>query len=522
MNKLIKLIYVNILSLFNINQIFIAREEGVKSNFETKAIIMGIILLFFGYLIYNLFDKISLTYNYLLLSVGFLISTLICFIINITSIEPIIFKNNDTDLLFSMPITRQQILFSKLFSIYIKNLIGVFIVMISFLVLYISKVGEISDTFLLIYLITSLTIPFIPMVASSIITYCDDYLKTKYNNNITYKITKSSLVGIVLIIFVILILTNGSSNIETIIAKVNGFYLFSYLFTYSLVNENIIAFIASVGIPILLLYLFYEVISNNYLRICSILKGVKKKIEFKYRKAYNMKSTLGVFRKEIISLFQNKVYLTSSYAPLIGFSFTLFIILKNVDFTQFSDIKFFDLYFNTYLPPILATLVTFSNSSISAMSLEKENLKMLTTMPIKFEKIFLGKLLVNISIGTIFVLINGLITIFLLNLKKIEILLCFLLPEIALIFVSATSLLLDTIFIEKTQSDDNTIIKQRLINLVPMCLSILIGILPILLPLTDRYYFTLGSYIMAMLFILFIEYITFKLKRKSLIEKIIK
>ena len=38
MNKLFKLIYVNLLSLFDINKIIIAREDGVKSNLEKRAI----------------------------------------------------------------------------------------------------------------------------------------------------------------------------------------------------------------------------------------------------------------------------------------------------------------------------------------------------------------------------------------------------------------------------------------------------------------------------------------------------
>ncbi|HAB66496.1 MAG TPA: hypothetical protein DCE23_03915, partial [Firmicutes bacterium] len=269
-------------------------------------------------------------------------------------------------------------------------------------------------------------------------------------------------------------------------------------------------------------YLYYEIISTNYLRICSILKGVKKKVEFKYKKTINMKKTLGIFRKEITSLCQNKTYLISSYMPLIGFSLIIFFILRNFDISRFTNIKFFDLYFNTYLPPILATIVTFSTSSISSFSLEKDNLKMLSTMPIKLEQIIFGKLLVNLLLGTIFIIINLIITFFFLKLKKIEMLLCFLLPFIALIFINNTCLLLDLIFIEKIEKDDNVIIKQRLINLVPMFLSILIGLLPVLLPLTDRYYFTLGSYIMAMIFIIIIEIIFFKIKKKTIIEKMLK
>ncbi|HAB66489.1 MAG TPA: hypothetical protein DCE23_03880, partial [Firmicutes bacterium] len=202
MNKLIKLIYVNFLSIFNLNQIVIAREDGVKSNFETKAIMTSIILIFYGYIIYQLFNKIPINNNYIILSIGYLISTITCFIINFTNIEPIIFKSNDTDMLFTMPITRQQILFSKLFNIYLKNIIGVAIIMIPILISFITKSGSVTDIFTFIYIITSLTIPFIPIVISSLIIYVDNYFKTKYHNNNTYKIIKYSILTLIIILFI--------------------------------------------------------------------------------------------------------------------------------------------------------------------------------------------------------------------------------------------------------------------------------------------------------------------------------
>ena len=42
MNKLFKLIYVNLLSLFDINKIIIAREDGVKSSLEKRVILDGV------------------------------------------------------------------------------------------------------------------------------------------------------------------------------------------------------------------------------------------------------------------------------------------------------------------------------------------------------------------------------------------------------------------------------------------------------------------------------------------------
>ena len=47
MNRFFKLLYVNLLALFDINKIKIARENRVKSNLERKTVIMGIVALFY-------------------------------------------------------------------------------------------------------------------------------------------------------------------------------------------------------------------------------------------------------------------------------------------------------------------------------------------------------------------------------------------------------------------------------------------------------------------------------------------
>ncbi len=522
MNKLFKLIYINLLGTFNINQILIAREEGVKSNLETKSIMTGLILLFYGYIIYLMFSKIPFTNYYNILGISFFASTIACFIIDIMNIEPLIFKSDDTEILFAMPITREQILFSKLFTIYIKNIIAVVIFMIPSIISFITHAGSISDVFGLMYILYCIIIPFIPIVISSIIIYIDNYFKTKYYNNFTYKIIKSTIIATLCLILIIAIINLDFTSLEPAISKITNLYFFTYLFTYSLENTNIIVFATGIVIPILILYIYYAIISSNYERICSMLKGIKKKSAFHYKKCHNLKKTLGICRKELATIFQNKVYLTSSYSSIVGFTFVLFFLLKAIDFQIFSDIPFFDLYFNTYFPPILATLVTFSTSAISSISLEKDNLKMLGTMPIKLETIILGKSLANILVASAFIIINAIISLIFLDLKKIEIIFCFLFPFISLIFVTSTSILLDIRFIEKTTTDDNTIIKQRLINLIPMCLSLAISTIPILFPLIEQYYFTLGSYLMAMLFIMLIEYIYFKMNRQKLIRNLLK
>ena len=67
MNKLFKLIYVNLLGLFDINKIIIAREDGVKSNLEKRVIIVALINVVYAYFLYVILNKLVVTDKSILL-----------------------------------------------------------------------------------------------------------------------------------------------------------------------------------------------------------------------------------------------------------------------------------------------------------------------------------------------------------------------------------------------------------------------------------------------------------------------
>ena len=191
MNKLFKLIYVNLLSLFDINKIIIAREDGVKSNLEKRTILVALINVVYAYFLYVILNKLVVTDKVVLLVIGFFVSTLLCFLSDISTVEQLIFRSDDTEFLFSYPITRTQILFSKLFTVYLKNLVGTALFMIVSLLSYYNSGGVVTDTLFVMVLLVSLTIPILPIIIATIISYVDDYYKTKTHNSIVYKIIKT-------------------------------------------------------------------------------------------------------------------------------------------------------------------------------------------------------------------------------------------------------------------------------------------------------------------------------------------
>jgi ABC-2 type transport system permease protein len=191
-------------------------------------------------------------------------------------------------------------------------------------------------------------------------------------------------------------------------------------------------------IPIVICYLYSLIISNNYLRICSLLKGVKTDNRFKLKKVSNLGKLGGLFRKEIKSLFKNKAYLTSSFSYNLVLTILLILVCNLFDFNLIKDIENIDIYINLYVPTLLALFGSIGCSTISSMSLEKDHMQILRTLPVGMGKILMSKWLVNVVIGIVFVLINGILVSVYFDIDKWGIMFSFLIPFIALLFVSLT------------------------------------------------------------------------------------
>ena len=68
MNKFFKLVYVNLLDLFDINKIIIAREDGVKSNLEKRTILVALINVVYAYFLYVILNQDFRLHNSVLIN----------------------------------------------------------------------------------------------------------------------------------------------------------------------------------------------------------------------------------------------------------------------------------------------------------------------------------------------------------------------------------------------------------------------------------------------------------------------
>jgi hypothetical protein len=334
-----------------------------------------------------------------------------------------------------------------------------------------------------------------------------------------YKVIKTlisfAFLGILLLLFYN---TSNDGIIENIITKTYYIYPVTYVLVLMLKTESILMFLIMLAIPVLCCYLYTLVISNNYLRICSLLKGVKTNSEFKLKKTKKLGKLGGLIRKEFINLLKNKPYFSGTFGLTFSLTIILFVLCNILNIRELKSDEVVELYFNIMSPMILAVCASVGCSTISSMSLEKSNLQTLRTLPISMGKILLSKCLVNILLGVFFVVVNGTIAWCYLELDKWSVMFCYLIPFIAVIFISLTGILLDYSFIEKNETEDNAILSQRLITVVPTFVSLIIGVAPVFVPVYKKFALLLGAYSVILVLAIVIELLYLLINRKKLIS----
>jgi hypothetical protein len=134
----------------------------------------------------------------------------------------------------------------------------------------------------------------------------------------------------------------------------------------------------------------------------------------------------------------------------------------------------------------------------------------------------MSKWLVNIVIGMMFVIVNGIVASIYLDMDKWSIMFSFLIPFLALLLVSLTGLVLDYRFIEKNETEDNAIVRQRLITMIPIFISLCIGIVPFFMPVYSGYRYLLGAYVVSFIVFIVIELFYLLINRDKLLSNLFK
>ena len=361
---------------------FPGRNKLKKGNKEKKGSVFGIILVsILAIILVVLFISIFLPVafslsdalvqnglSWLYYSLMGLIGVFLGVIGSVYSTSACLYNSKDNDLLLSMPIKPSQIIFSRLFGVYVMGLIYESVVMIpTIAVSFINGFASVSSVIFSVRLKRGKNI--VSVILSLLVIVCYYYIYFNASEILKY------------------IAANGG----TIGGKIKLYAYPMYLFGNAC-NGNFVSMLLICAIIILVFAAVYLLLSKTFLGIATKKIGAKRsRLNRKQIRSQSLSGAL--LKKEFRLFFSNFTYMTNCalgtiLIPILGI---LGIVFKP-DIIQFMASAELDLetFMGLYLIAfyILCALNTVTSPSIS---LEGKNIWVLQTLPVDAKEIFNAK-----------------------------------------------------------------------------------------------------------------------------------
>ena len=411
-------------------------------------------------------------------------------------------KNNDEELLLSLPFKKREVVTSKIvYYLSFDLLIILFLILPSYVIYCILVKG--SSWFILVralYVIICSTL-FATGISGIISTYL-----IKMSKRFRYSNIINSIFSVVLVM----------TFISQDISKANKIYEFypvvlltSSIYdgkSSSLLILSLICF--SIFIVSIIIRAYYLGKSGNtyHSKNCSLLYKEKK-------------VGRSLYRRELNKYFSIPIYVTNTiFGPLFMIVIALVItiigkqyfinLIETVIASGYesgiapeSIMRIIHEYFNFGVIALISVILSVSPTTSSAISLEGKELWILKAHPIGYKDVFISKLLVNITIEGLPILLVGILLATRLGFTYLPFII--LIPFLVVILTSITGLYINLLYPKLNWESEQEVVKQGISVLVTMSVNFIIVVIPMVL------YFILSLNEIFKLSIVAMSYIVF-------------
>lgn len=414
MNNLYRLLKINFYNLLDLN--IILHEKNKKERIKTLSLasvfaLLPIILMIYIYLYLSLitetFYKLNLI-NFLVGAIFAIISFTILFT-SIYKVHGLILGTKDYDLLNSLPIPNYIVILSKWISLYILNIFSTVLILIP-LVIHYSNYMHPNIMFYILLIITGVLIPLIPMSVGCLIGIGIKYISNKFKySQLIYATIVMSLVLGMLYSFTNINPDHLIKMLSDFTIFLNHIYPLTKIYIKSLCEYDFTSLVIFISLNISIITFVIYFISKNYVTLNN-LKPITttKKQNIKLQ---NHSLLRCLYEKELKRYLSSSIYVLNTVMGLVMLLFgTVAIMIKGIDdiliILEMSQIS---TMINAFIPLIICMVVGLSNTAVSSISLESYQFWIIKSLPIPPIKIFIAKILVNLTVTIPLSLINVLL-----------------------------------------------------------------------------------------------------------------
>lgn len=485
-----------------------------KSKNKSLAFLLLIILgssffVMFASLSYNtIHTAISLDIPEVALSSFSITILMFVFMLIISESSPIR-KNNDEELLLSLPFKKNEVVTSKILYYLSFDLFIILFLILPSYVIYCALVRG-SSWFILfraLYVIICSTL-FATGISGIISTYLIKISKRFRYSNIINSIFSVVLVMTFMIIYL------AFTFISQDISKTSKIYeLYPVVLLTSSIKDGKILSLLTLSLICFSIFTISIIIRGYYLGKCGNTYHTKNfNLSYKEKKVES-----SLYKRELNKYFSIPIYVTNTiFGPLFMIVIALVIaiigkqyfisLIETVIASGYESgvapeniMNIINEYFNFGAIILISIILSMSPTTSSAISLEGKELWILKAHPISYKDVFISKLLVNVTIEGLPVLLVGIVLATRLGFIYLPFIV--LIPFLVVILTAITDLYINLLYPKLNWESEQEVVKQGISVLVTMSVNFILVLIPMVL------YFILSLNEIFKLIIVVISYI---------------
>lgn len=428
-------------------------------------------------------------------------------------------KQNDEELLLSLPIKKTEIIIAKSISLYIFDFFITFALVVPYIVLFF--VYNAFNFLTLMFAIISIFV--LPLLSIGITYICDFIVKNLFNKMKNASVLKS-IVSVILLLSAVAFVYVKTFSVDSVnISNMQEYFkdrFVSYELLKLIFNHNIVSLLWILLITLLPFIVGVILASVSFGKSVSYYKTSKTELNFSKPQS-QLKLMI---KKEFSTYFSIPAYVTNTIiAPIMILAFPIIVSifgLGKINAMLGMDVS------KEMIFAILTLVMCFSVSlgliSCVSVSVEGKQFWILKTSPINIKLIFLSKAMLNFLIIEPAILIGSLIAFISLKLTIIQFVFMLVIPTLFCLINSFGGVFINILFPKLDWDNEVTVVKQSLSVLVDMLFGALICAIPLILFFAFKLsiltvaLITLGVYLL----ILFVAILLLFTKGKKLFEKL--
>ena len=440
-------------------------------------------------------DLVKYNLTYVILTIFIMFTSLLTIIEGVYKSQGILFDAKDNDLLFSLPISKTKILFTRIFKLITFQLLYNSLFMLPAIIVY-AMYTKPNISFYLLSLVMLILLPIIPTIVSCIIGYIIKGITSKFKTRNIMQVILTSIM--LLFIFyasfnVQGLIANIAQNANSINEVITKIYYPAGLYINLIQNFNGLDLIILLAINIVPAITFIYIASIFYFKIISKLaeKGNNtKKISNKYNnKTIKVRSQLSaLISKEIKRFFSSPVFIINAGFGIVLVLVATIAISINFDgfvsgFLEQKEIGMSVEQIKAFMPKIFYGFVVFAScmTSItsSMVSLEGKSFNITKSLPVSTEKVLLAKVLTSNIISIPVILISDIIFFVVFKVEIIDIVFILLASIIMPTFTALIGILMNLKYPKMDATSDTEVVKQSMSSMVSVFIGMFVGMLSI-------------------------------------------